>query len=103
MPRDFLPALTLVGTGKHRAAVGPKVESHRLTLVTRHGLPKNGEVAGLLWQSFAHGLPAPAAVSRTPYGRSGIGRKTACRVTIQRHSPDGFRISWMNANWKSES
>src|SRR5262249_19214766 len=103
MPPDLAPALTLVGTGKHRAAIGPKVEPHRLALVTRHGLPKNGEVAGFLWQSIAHGLPGLAAVSLTPYGRSSTRRKTACHVTIQRHSPDGFRISWMNANWKSES
>jgi DNA repair exonuclease SbcCD ATPase subunit len=58
-----LPALTLVETGKDRAAVGPEVEPHRLAFVTRHGLPKNGEVAGSLWQSIAHGLPGLAAVS----------------------------------------
>ncbi len=63
MPRDLAPTLTLVETGKHRAAIGPKVEPHRLALVTRHGLPKNGEVAGFLWQSIAHGLPGLAAVS----------------------------------------
>ncbi len=63
MTRDLAPALTLVETGKHRAAIGPKVESHRLALVTSHGLPKNGEVAGFLWQSIAHGLPGLAPVS----------------------------------------
>src|SRR5262249_51667655 len=103
MPRDLAPALTLVETGKHRAAIGPKVKSHRLAVVTRHGLPKDGEIAGFLRQSFAHGLPGLAAVSGPPHGRSGSGRKTACHVTIQRHSPDGVRISWMYANRKSES
>src|SRR5688500_673303 len=49
MPRDLVPALTLVEAGKHRAAIGPEVEPHRFAFVTRHGLPKNGEVAGFLW------------------------------------------------------
>ena len=62
MPRDLVPALTLIETGKHRAAIGPKVEPHRLALVMRHGLPKNREVAGLLRQSIAQGLPGPAAI-----------------------------------------
>jgi hypothetical protein len=52
---------------------------------------------------MAHGLPGLAAVSCTPYGRSGIRRKTARHVTIQRHSPDGFWVPRMNANRKSES
>ena len=63
MPRDLAPVLTLIETGKHGAAIGSKVESHRLALVTRHGLPKNGEVASFLWQSIAHGLPGLAAVA----------------------------------------
>ena len=62
VPRDLVPAFTLVETGKHRAAIGPKVEPHRLALVTSHGLPKYGEVAGHLRQSIAKGLPGPAAV-----------------------------------------
>ena len=62
MPGDLVPAFTLVKTGKNRAAIGPKVESNWLALVMRHGLPKNGEVAGLLRQSITLALPGPAAV-----------------------------------------
>lgn len=62
MPRDLVPVFTLVETDKNRAAIGPKVEPNRLARVMRHGLPKNGEVAGLLRQSIAQGLPGPAAV-----------------------------------------
>ena|SRR5689334_3033011 len=60
--RNFAPALTLVETGKYRATIGAKVEAHRVPLVTRHGLPQNGEVAGFLWQSVSHRLPGLAAV-----------------------------------------
>jgi hypothetical protein len=49
MPRDLLPTLALVETGKDRAAIGPEVHPHRLAFVTPHGLPQNGEVAGFLW------------------------------------------------------
>jgi hypothetical protein len=49
MPRDLLPALALVETGKDRSAIGPEVHAHRLAFVTPHGLPQNGEVAGFLW------------------------------------------------------
>jgi len=62
MPRDLVPAYTLVETSKNRAAIGPKVESNRLALVMRHRLTKNGEVAGLLRQSITLALPGPAAV-----------------------------------------
>ena len=75
MPRDLAPALTLVETGKHRAAIGPEVESHRLAFVTRHGLPKNGEVTSFLRQSIAHGLPGLAAVSERHTAAAASGGK----------------------------
>jgi hypothetical protein len=48
MPRDLLPALALVETGKDRAAIGPEVHPHRIASVTPHCLPQDGEVAGFL-------------------------------------------------------
>ena len=48
MPRDLLPALALVETGKDRAVIGPEIHSQRLTFVSPYGLPQNGEVAGFL-------------------------------------------------------
>ena len=60
--RNLVPALALVNTSKNRTAIGPEVHPHGVAFVTRHGLPKNCEVAGFLWQSIAHGLPGFAAV-----------------------------------------
>ena len=39
MPRDLVPALTFVRTGKDRTAIGPEVQPHGLAFVTRHCLP----------------------------------------------------------------
>jgi hypothetical protein len=61
MPRDLVPALAFVETGIDRTAIGPEVHPHRLSLVARHGLQKNGEVAGLLWQAIAQSLQGLAA------------------------------------------
>jgi hypothetical protein len=49
MPRDLLPALALVETGKDRAAICPEVHPHGIAFVTPHGLPQNGKVASFLW------------------------------------------------------
>jgi hypothetical protein len=60
MPRDFVPSVSLVGPRKDGAAIRRKIYRN---LVTRHGLPENGEVTGFLRQPIAHGLPGSAAVA----------------------------------------
>ena len=76
MPRDLMPALTFVRAGEDRAAIGPEVQPHRLAFVTRHGLPKNGEVA-LLRQS-ARGLQvSPPSLDRHTAAAASGGKRPA--------------------------
>ena len=62
MTRYFPPAFALIETTKHRPAVRPEIDSCRVPIVSRHGLPQYCEIAAGLRQSLPHVLPRFSSV-----------------------------------------